>query len=92
LYLDLEKREARLWTANVSHHNGDFYGEEEVQVGWGKAMQAVYPHMRDCAFGWLRKKREEEAAARKKAEMEAAYRKLVGEPEAKTYFERLLGD
>jgi hypothetical protein len=40
----------------------------------------------------LRKKREEEAAARKKAEMEAAYRKLVGEPEAKTYFERLLGD
>lgn len=90
LTLDLEARTASLWTASVSHHNGDYYGEKIERVEWGAALGAAYPEMRMCARGWLWKKRAEEKEAREKAEFEAAYRKLVDEPGARTFFDRLL--
>lgn len=90
LTLNLEARTASLWTASVSHHNGDYYGDKTEPVEWGAALAAVYPRVRQEARGWLWKKRAEEKEARENAEFEAAYRKLVDEPGARTFFDRLL--
>ncbi len=92
LVVDVETREAWLNTWNESGHNGDEYGNQTEAVDWERALRFVYPGAREIALGWLQARREEEKRARERAEMGAAYRKLVAEPERKTFFDRLLSE
>lgn len=88
--LDVETRKATVWTGMESHHNGDTYNGMVEPLEWGEALRAVYPTIRNITWKWLKVKREEETLAQREAELETAYKKLVGEPEAKTFFDRLL--